>query len=377
MIFLYPQTKHPLIPQAHDSNLDASLATETKEFRGQFFQLLQTKVDEFSSTYTDKNPQQLYWQVRKDLDTCGEIQQAHQKRMELQDLLWNQVAEAIELDYTRLEQEYDLNSNLNMGGKLELNPVLNIPLHQLKTDIHRMPGGYLKNDSEHDFFTGIMYDHGVFIYGQGWLGSLNDELGNTIINKVIKEYYPEFQPHKILDLGCSVGHSTLAYTGEYPEAEVWGVDIGASLLRYAHARANALNQKVHFVQQNAEKTDFADQSFDLVVSHILFHEIPDIARQRVFKESYRLLKPGGLMIHLDSSLFLSPPSIFARYFRDTEVWVNSEPFLGSSQFHNFTNFALEAGFDPEQFKINRVAGYYAEQNGNDRAGWIAFCGQKI
>jgi ubiquinone/menaquinone biosynthesis C-methylase UbiE len=202
-------------------------------------------------------------------------------------------------------------------------------------------------------------------------------LGYTIIDKVIREHYRDFQPQRIVDLGCSVGHSTLPYAVEYPQAEVWGVDIGASLLRYASARANALNQRVYFAQQNAENTDFEDKSCDLVVSHILLHEIPAVARKRLFAESYRLLKSGGVMIHLDAGSFLSPPNTIARYFRDTEVWVNSEPFLGSSQFQDFTDFALKAGFAPNQFKIHRVPGYYAESNGNSKPGWVAFCGRKL
>lgn len=75
---------------------------------------------------------------------------------------------------------------------------------------------------------------------------------------------------------------------------------GAGLLRYdASARARVINQTVHFAQQNAEATEFPDGSFDLVVSHILLHDIPGAAMRRVFAESYRLLKLGGVMVHLE------------------------------------------------------------------------------
>ncbi len=79
---------------------------------------------------------------------------------------------------------------------------------------------------------------------------------------------------------------------------------------------------------------------------------------------------------IDSGLFLSPPNITARYFRDPEVWANSEPFLGASQFEHFTNFALEAGFATGEFKINFVPGYYGELHGNNRPSWVAFSGRK-
>lgn len=62
------------------------------------------------------------------------------------------------------------------------------------------------------------------------------------------------------------------------------------------------------------------------------------------------------MIHLDSGLFLSPAHITARYFRDTEVWTNSEPYLGSSRFDEFSGYAQEVGFGKDNFQIYFVPG---------------------
>lgn len=375
MVFRYPQLKHDLIPQAHDPGNDLTLATQLKTFRESMFQLFQSKVDEVLSVHSeDENPAQMYWAIRQALDECPEVKAVHKRRGVLQDQLWSKVLGDIAADRQRLEMVYGQQQK-GLGG-LELNPALDIPLHQHKTHIHRMPGGYLQDMDEDPCGAGMLYDHGVFLYGYGWFGSLNDELGQTLIHHVLKEHYPGVQPQAILDLGCSVGHSTLPYATAFPEATVWGVDLGASLVRYAIARARVLNHTVYFAQQNAEQTDFPEQSFDLVVSHILLHEIPAVARKRVFSESYRLLKPGGLMVHLESKLFLDPPSFVSRYFRDTEVWANSEPYLASSKWEDFPNYALDAGFALENFNIHSVPGYYAAQNGKTNAGWAAFCGVK-
>lgn len=377
MVFPYPQFKHSLIPQAHSPEEDLILARETKNFRASLFQLLQKKVAEITPNYSEiDNQEQLYRKIRQDLDISPEVQKANKNRSVLQDRLWETVSLAIKSDRQRLEKEYKALNQIKDKGEIELNSKLKLPAHQLKTNIHRMPGGYLQDKGNDDFELGVMYDHGVFLYGQGWLGSLNDELGYTLIHNILDKNYPDFQPHHILDMGCSVGHSTLAYADKYPEAEIWGIDLGASLLRYANARAKALDFKVNFAQQNAENTDFKDNSFDLVVSHILLHEIPNIARKRVFAESYRLLKPGGVMIHLESKLFLSPPNLVSRYFRDTEVLVNSEPFLGSSKFEDFPRYANMAGFHTEDFKICYAPGYYAQQQGNNNPGWVGFCAVK-
>lgn len=339
------------------------------------FQLFQQKIDETISAYPDEEDQdRLYLKVRQALDECSEVKETHYRRGELQDLLWAKVLTAIDADRQRLEAVYHCHRE-GKGG-LELNPNLDMPLHQLKTHIHRMPGGYLHDSEEGDFRSGVLYDHGVFLYGRGWFGSLNDELGQTVIHQVLAQHYPDFQPGTILDLGCSVGHSTLPYASTYSQAQVWGIDLGAALLRYAIARARVLNQTVYFSQQNAENTEFADRSFDLVVSHILLHEIPGVARKRVFAESYRLLKPGGMMVHLESKLFLQPSTMPMRYFRDTEVWANSEPYLASSKLDDFPTYALEAGFAPEAFQVHSVSGNYAAQKGNTTPNWVAFCGVK-
>ncbi len=374
-VFRFPQCQHDLIPQAHSPADDLAIARDTQALWASMFQLFQRKIDEITAAYPQaESPDKLYRQIRPVLDACAAVQAVHQRRGLLQDQLWTSVLTNIAADRQRLEAVYQ--SHQSGPGGLELNPDLEPPSHQLKTNIHRMPGGYLQDLATDSFGTGVLYDHGVFLYGRGWLGPLNDELGQTLIHQVLAQHYPSFQPQTILDLGCSVGHSTLPYTSAYPQAQVWGIDLGASLLRYAIARARVLNQAVYFSQQNAEHTAFADQSFDLVVSHILLHEIPGVARQRVFAESYRLLKPGGIMVHLESRLFLEPATLVLRYFRDTEVWANSEPYLASSQFADFPTYALAAGFAPEAFHVHYTPGYYAAQQGNTHAGWVAFCGVK-
>lgn len=374
MALLCAQFQHDLIPQAHPQEEDAQLARDLIAFRGGMFKLFQEKIDAILAAHpgeTDTNKR--YAQVRKALDACPEVKAVHAQRGVLQDRLWAKAKSDIDRDRQRLEAAYQTHDT---GiGRLDLDPNLVLPAHQLKAEIHRMPGGYLTVDPS-SFISGTVYDHGTFLYGRGWLGPLNDELGQTLIHNVLKRQYPDLQPQKILDLGCAVGHSTLPYAAAYPKAQVWGVDVSAPLLRQAIARARSLNVAIDFVQQNAESTGFADGSFDLVVSHILLHEIPNVARRRVFAESYRLLKPGGVMVHLESQMFLQPATLLARYFRDTEVWANSEPYLGSSKFEDFTTYALEAGFAPEAFHIQPVPGYYAAKSGDDTARWLTFCGVK-
>lgn len=369
MVFLHSQFLHPLLPQNQDSQAKENLGEKISQSRQQYFGLLNQEIESLTNQNLTKTHQ-----LRKKLDSIPAIQEANLQCSQIQDLMWAHTQASINNDRQRLMEAYQ--EYVEGLSQLELNPDLVFPTHQKKVNIHRMPGGYLEDGGDGDFWNGALYDHGVFLYGRGWLGPLNDEFGYTIIEKVLKPYYPQFNPHKILDMGCSVGHSTLPYAQNYPEAEVWGIDLGASLLRYATARANGLGQKVYFAQRNAEESGFPDESFDLVVSHILMHEIPNAAKKRIFQESYRLLKSGGIMIHLDSLLFMSPSSTVARYFRDIEAYYNSEPFVGCADLDDLNNLTLEAGFSPKNSQQYQVSGYYSEQAGSSQAQWLALCGVK-
>jgi SAM-dependent methyltransferase len=380
MVFPCQQHRHALIPRARHPEAELELADETRQFRAALMQLIQRRLEELGpgelhDPGAGQDGLQQHWpRLRRQLDRCPRIRAANARRSQLQDRLWATVLEAIADDRDRLEAVFE--RQRKGPGELVLDPDLVVPAHQLQTDIHRMPGGYLQDRAEDGFLTGVLYDHGVFLYGQGWLGPCNDAIGRTLIASVLAEHHSSLQPRRILDLGCSVGHSTLPYVQAFPEAEVWGIDLGASLLRHASVRARLLNLPCHFAQQDAERTGFEDGSFDLIVSHILLHEIPGSARRRLFAESHRLLRPGGIMVHLDSALFLSPATAVSRYFRDTEVAANGEPFLASSSLDAFPRYALEAGFAPDRFQIRAVPGSPTTAPAKAPPAWLAFCAEK-
>jgi hypothetical protein len=183
MVFLSPQGQHELIPQAHAPAATVTLVSQIKDFRDGMFQLFQQKIAAATAPLSDAaDPDQHYLQIRQDLDRSPDIVAAHQQRGEWQDRLWARALEEIAADRDRLEAVYA--AHQPDSGDLELNPELAIPLHQRKADIHRMPGGYLA-DAADPLATGLLYDHGTFLYGRGWFGPLNDELGHTLIHQVL------------------------------------------------------------------------------------------------------------------------------------------------------------------------------------------------
>lgn len=258
-----------------------------------------------------------------------------------QEMLWDAVNISVERQLPELiERAKDKDNAL---GTLTLNPDFKIPAYQTAVDIHCMPGGYHSEFIADDVAAGATYDRGTYVYGIGWFGPLNDDMGMSIVENYLKQEYPNFRPAKILDMGCSVGHSTLPYVDAYPDAEVYAIDISAPMLRYGHARAEALGKRVHFSQQNAEHTNFADESFDLVVSHILFHEIPPSAIRNVMHECYRLLKPGGMAIHVEAPQYRHM-DLFTEFIYDWQTANNNEPFWSAMRDLDLGAIATSSGF---------------------------------
>ena len=283
-----------------------------------------------------------------------------------QELLWESTNIAIERQLPELiEKAKTLSSNTD--AKLVIPENFEPPRYVSALDIHCMPGGYCSEVAENDIAAGALYDRGVYLYAMGYSGPHNDDMGRSVCN-YIKRNRSGFQPKRILDMGCTVGHSTLPYKEYFPDAEIWGIDVGAPVVRYAHARAQALGHDVNFAQMNAEETNFEDGSFDLIVSHILLHETSGKAMPKIFKEANRLLAPGGIVIHADLPPFdLMDP--FTQFILDNETWYNNEPFWGAMRDMDQIELSEKAGFTRDKIRFDNapmaIMEFAASQAGYD------------
>jgi ubiquinone/menaquinone biosynthesis C-methylase UbiE len=219
-----------------------------------------------------------------------------------------------------------------------------VPWYNAEVDIHAMPGGYRGEYIDDDVAAGAVYDRGVYVYAMGQMGALNDDYGQSIVANFLRHQHPDFAPKRMLDIGCTVGNATLPYVDAFPDAEMHAIDLGAPVLRYAHARAQSLGKAVHFSQQNAERTDFPDGHFDLIVSHIVVHEMSPAALRNMLAECNRLLASGGMMIHADFPGYAGVDPL-TQAMIDWDTYYNHEPFWGPMRDMDLSAEALTAGFD--------------------------------
>jgi ubiquinone/menaquinone biosynthesis C-methylase UbiE len=104
---------------------------------------------------------------------------------------------------------------------------------------------------------------------------------------------------RLLDVACGTGRFLAFAKDSFPATELVGLDLSQAYL----ARAKALLRRwggAELVDANAESLPLADASVDAVSCIYLFHELPRAVRMKVAREMARVLKPGGLLVFLDS-----------------------------------------------------------------------------
>jgi ubiquinone/menaquinone biosynthesis C-methylase UbiE len=299
-------------------------------------------------------PPQDHDEVRKAMtqDPFYQFWSAMQRRS--QELLWESVIDPTERQLQSLiETSKSLASNAGKSGRgsLRLDPTLQLPRYHAAVDIHLQPGGYHTEFTDDDVAAGVVYDKGINLYMGGALGAENNLMGDILL-AYLREKHPDFRPRKILDLGCAIGNSSVVWARAFPEAEVFGIDVAAPVLRYAHARAEALGVPVHFSQQNAEKTDFEDGSFDLVLSHIVLHETSKSALPRILGECHRLLEANGLMLHLEIP---RGKSVIEKFMHNWESYNNNETFSRFMTVIDLKAEAVRGQFTPERVVVDEFA----------------------
>jgi ubiquinone/menaquinone biosynthesis C-methylase UbiE len=218
-------------------------------------------------------------------------------------------------------------------GSLALAPQMAIPDYT-RHEIHIQPGGYVG-----DPFAGHMYHYGTNSFYMGNRGhNEQDEIHRSVASRM--PLPADGKVRRILDMGCGIGQMTVALQERFPEAEVWGVDIGGPMVRYAHMRAARLGVGANFAQKLAEDTGFPDRHFDIVASYIMHHELPADMTRKVIAEAQRVTRAGGVYYPLDfNSGGVQQPAraMYGRWWDhrwNNEVW--------SLEYHGM-NFSDEIG----------------------------------
>ncbi len=147
--------------------------------------------------------------------------------------------------------------------------------------------------------------------------------------RVLSQYTPYPVTH-LLDLGCSVGLSTRSLHDYYQSLQEQPIQtVGLDLSPYMLAVAKILDSEGKIAQwchSLAEKTPFAEDSFDVITLQYTIHELPNEATRAIFTEAKRILKPGGCLGIVDnnprSPVIQNLPVALFLLMKSTEPWTD-------------------------------------------------------
>jgi phosphatidylethanolamine/phosphatidyl-N-methylethanolamine N-methyltransferase len=144
---------------------------------------------------------------------------------------------------------------------------------------------------------------------------------------------------RILEVGVGTGLSLPYFRSD---AEVTGIDVSTEMLAKAKKRAAVLPQVKAIIEMDAERTDFADSSFDAVLALYVASVVPDPARFAA--EMRRVCRPGGTIVIVNHFLSDNP---LVRGFEKMLA-----PLAGKIGFH--ADFELDNFIEVGQLAVREI-----------------------
>lgn len=149
----------------------------------------------------------------------------------------------------------------------------------------------------------------------------------------------------VIDLGSGAGNDCFIARAEVGESgKVIGVDFSPQMI--AKARNNAVKRgytNVEFLEGDIENMPLPDDTADVVVSNCVLNLLPQ--KDLIFKEIYRVLKPGGHFCISDVVL----NGVFPKEFTDNAAMyagciasaIQREDYLSEIEKADFKNIRIE------------------------------------
>jgi len=132
---------------------------------------------------------------------------------------------------------------------------------------------------------------------------------------------------KVLDVGCGTGNLTLTaklYTGA--SGSVYGIDASPEMINVAREKAKRMGSKTIFEVGLIEQLAYPDATFDIVISRLVIHHLPDDLKRTAFTEILRVLKAGGHLLVADFNPPKNPilnhvtSALVGSHMMQTNVW---------------------------------------------------------
>ncbi|MEO1659300.1 MAG: class I SAM-dependent methyltransferase [Pseudomonadota bacterium] len=198
-------------------------------------------------------------------------------------------------DYLKEAREVSRRAN-RQGGGVEVRDIAEdeLPTYY-KQNFHFQSDGWLSEKSAkvYDTQVEVLFTGSADAMRRRGLALIMEEIGRLTETGRAR---PEIH---LADVACGTGRLLSDVVDNAPDLKLTAVDLSEPYLDEARKAASRAGN-IEFVRAAAEDLPSADESFDILTTVYLFHELPPKVRREVAAEIARTLKPGGLYVHVDS-----------------------------------------------------------------------------
>lgn len=164
------------------------------------------------------------------------------------------------------------------------------------------------------------------------------ELSGLPLANVLSMDAVDIKDRQILDIGCGYGWFEM-HAVQNGAKKIVGMELSEQDLETA--KKHVLNPNVHFIIGSAIDLPFENERFHTVVAWEVLEHIPKGNEPLMFREAYRVLKPGG-------AFYLSTPeSSFFSNSLDPAWWMTGHRHYSKETLRRF---AGQNGFKIEQIR---------------------------
>jgi tRNA (cmo5U34)-methyltransferase len=181
---------------------------------------------------------------------------------------------------------------------------------------------------------------------------------------------------QVLDLGCGTGVLSRVALRAFARARVTALDLAGNMLEQAKQTLAPYLERVTLRQGDFGKDDIGS-GYDLVVSGLAIHHLPDAGKRALYERIFRALNPGGVFLNREIVRGATPKltalyeelwrrfvrangevddAWFQQYFEedipasveDQLAWLMDAGFVDVACHWRYLNFAIFGGSKPQE-----------------------------